>query len=342
MNRRTFFRTTAVLAAVPAFAAETRRKIKIGFLGTSHSHGPGKLKAVMNSDDWELIGIAEESAKLREAHLKNGLRVLSAEEVVRAAEVVAVESDVKDHYRHAKLALAAARHVHVEKPPTVKLAEFRELVELARQQNRLMQMGYMWRYHPGFAKIFEAVRNGWLGEVSLVRGAINSLYAADSGRAALAEFRGGGMFELGCHLIDQVVRLLGAPQKVSTTLRTHGATDGLADNALAVFEFPKALGLVQVNLLQPGAGAHRAFEVIGSNGTASMRPLEQPVLTFDFAKAVGPYQKGTQSVPLPRYERYVPELADLAAAVRAGRALAVTSAEDLQVQEWLLKACEMD
>ena len=28
----------------------------------------------------------------------------------------------------------------------------------------------MWRYHPGFRALFEAVRSGWLGEVHLVRG----------------------------------------------------------------------------------------------------------------------------------------------------------------------------
>ena len=222
---------------------------------------------------------------------------------------------MRDHFRHAKAALAAGRHVHVEKPPTVALGEFTELVELARRGQRLMQMGYMWRYHPGFAKIFEAVRAGWLGDVSLVRGAIDSHYPGASARKALAEFRGGGMFELGCHLIDQVARLMGRPQKISTTLRTHGGSDGLADNALAVFEYPKALAFVHVNLLRPGAGAHRYFEVVGTNGTAFMRPLEAPTLTLDLAKPAGPYAKGMQTIPLPAYPRYIPEMADLADAV---------------------------
>ncbi|MBI3879306.1 MAG: Gfo/Idh/MocA family oxidoreductase [Verrucomicrobia bacterium] len=345
MTRRTFLQAASAtaLVAASAHAAEPKRKIKIGFLGVAHSHAGGKIKAVRDSDDWELVGVAEESAKLRESIRQSGVRVLATEELLRECEVIAVESAVRDHFRQAKLALAAGRHVHVEKPPTTKLAEFHELLDLARERKRLLQMGYMWRYNPGFAKIFEAVRNGWLGEISLVRATMNSLYDASKpdGRRELAEFRGGGMLELGCHVIDQLVRLLGAPQKVSTTLRTHGGADTLADNSVAVFDFPKALGLVHINLLQPVAHPHRCFEVLGSNGSARLQPIEAPALTIELAKAAGPYHKGSQDVALPKYQRYVPELADLADAVRTGRALAVTPAEDLLVQEWVLKACEM-
>ena len=355
MNRRTFLHTSLAaelvrsssfslsLAAATApalLAAASPRRIKLGFLGVAHSHADGKLKALQSSPDWELIGIAESDPKLRAKHESKNLRFLSPGELLRDTEVIAVESAVRDHYRHAKLALAAGRHVHVEKPPAVTLSEFRELVELARSKGRLMQMGYMWRYHPGFIAILDAAKNGWLGQVSLVRGAIDSSYAG-AARTELAEFRGGGMFELGCHLIDAVVRLLGKPDKVTPLLRTHGATDSLVDNALATFEYPHALATISVNLMHPGAGAHRFFEVVGTNGTALMRPLEQPTLQFDLAKAAGPYTKGIQTLTLPKYERYVPEFADLADAVRRARPLTVTPETDLVVHESLLFACAM-
>jgi predicted dehydrogenase len=344
MNRRSFLKAaTVTVAAMPALATDAKPRLKIGFLGVGHSHADGKITAVQNSGDWELVGIADEDAKLRTKNEARGIRILTPDELLRAADVVAVESAVRDHFRQAKRALAAGKHVHVEKPPGTSVGEFRELVELARKQKRLLQMGYMWRYHPGFAKIFEAVRSGWLGEVSFVRATINSLYDASKpdGRRELAGFRGGAMLELGCHVIDQLVRLLGAPQKVSTTLRTHGAADTLADNTVAVFDFPKALGIVHVNLLQPGASAHRAFEVIGSNGTARLEPIEPPTLVVHLAQPAGLYKKGAQTIALPKYERYVPELADFADAIRAGRPLAVTPEEDLRVHEWVMKACEM-
>ena len=49
------------------------------------------------------------------------------------------------------------------------------------------------------------------------------------------------MFELGCHVIDLVVGVLGKP-RACTPFARHSAQldDGLADNMLAVFEYPKA------------------------------------------------------------------------------------------------------
>ena len=351
MNRRTFLKSSlaaATLAPAPAPAADpapavqARPRLRIGFLGMAHSHAAGKLSAAQSSAEWELIGICEENAALRERFQKQGVRILSQEDLFREAQVIAVESAVRDHYRHAKAALTAGKHVHVEKPPATTLAEFKELQALAHQNNRLMQMGYMWRYNPGIAKIIEAVREGWLGDVTAVRCSMNSLYNTPASRAEVAAFRGGGMFELGCHLIDVVVRLLGRPVKITPTLRTHGRFDDtLADNAVALFEYPRALATVSINLLQPNAHTRRFFEVIGTNGTALLQPIEPPTLQLDLIKSAGPYAAKPQSVPLPKYQRYVPEFADLADALRAGRPLAVTPETDLLVHECVLKACEM-
>jgi len=258
-----------------------------------------------------------------------------------AARVVAVEGPVKDHYASARLALEAGKHVHVEKPPADTMAGMRHLVQTAQQKKLLLQSGYMWRYHPGFDKVIEAKRNGWLGDVYMVRGQINTLIDA-SRRPEWGQFRGGQMFELGAHLIDALVRLMGAPAKVTPYLRKQGSFhDDLHDLTLAVFEYPGAMAVIQSATLQPGSGAYRSFEVLGTNGTAIIRPLEAPVLTIDLAKAAGPYKKGLQTIPLPAYTRYVGDLADLAAAVRGERPLAVSLTDELLVHQTLLAASEM-
>jgi len=346
MNRRDFLRATLATSAlttagVLAADSPSRPRLKLGFLGASHSHASGKVKAVQDSADWELIGICEEKEKARESYQKQGVRLLSQTELLDSAQVVVVESDVKDHYRHARAALSAGKHVHLEKAPTDSLATFRELVDLAKSKGVLLQMGYMWRYHPGINTALEAARKGWLGEVTLVRGTINSQIAAAQ-RKELAAFRGGGMFELGCHLIDPLIRLLGRPDKVTPLLRKHGHfDDDLNDNCVALFEFPKAIGEVTVNLMQSGASSHRSFEIVGSGGTVRIQPIEQPTLTVDLAKPAGPYTAKSQTVKLPSYQRYVPELADFADAIRNRRPLAVTPQQDLLVHEALLRACNM-
>jgi len=174
-----------------------------------------------------------------------------------------------------------------------------------------------------------------------VRGTMNTLIGADR-RWEWGLFHGGQMFEQGCHLIDPMVRLLGRPTKITPHLRKHGAfNDNVADNTVAVFEFPRALGVITSSMLQPGATQHRTFEVFGSNGNAVVRPIEGPVLQIDLAKPAGPYQAKTQTVQLPSYRRYVGDFAELAEAIRAKRPLEITPQEDLLVHEALLRASEM-
>ena len=340
MNRRDFL-SSALAAPLAARAAEGR--IRIAFLGASHSHASEKVKVVQETPSLDLAGLWDDDPKLRAQYERAGVRILPREQMLADSSIqaIAVESGVKLHAGHARLALEAGKHIHLEKPPADNLKEFRELVALAAGKRLLMQMGYMWRYHPGINVALEAARKGWLGEIYLVRGTMNTLIGADR-RPEWALFHGGQMFEQGCHLIDPMVRLLGRPQKITPFLRKHGAfNDNLADNTIAIFEYPRALGLIMSSVLQPGASQHRTFEIFGSNGNAVVRPIEPPVLEIDLAKPAGPYEARTQTVKLPAFRRYVGDFAELAEAVRAKRPLAVTPEEDLLVQETLLRASEM-
>ncbi len=322
-------------------AADSRPRLRAGFLGGAHSHAADKWRLVRESPDYELIGMAEDSPEVRATYRARGARFLPADELVAACDVVFVESAVRDHARDALRVLRAGKHLHLEKPPADNLREVEEMVRLARERALVFQTGYMWRYHPGFAAIFELVREGWLGHVYLLHGMIGTLVAPDR-RPEWAEFAGGGLFELGSHLVDALIRLMGEPLRVTPFLRTHGGHgDSLRDNNLAVFEFPRATGLILNSTLQPNAGARRVFEVFGTNGRATLRPIEPPTLEIELAAPAGPYRAGVNPVALPSYTRYAPEIADLAAVIRGERPPPVTLDEELRVQKWLLAVSGM-
>ncbi len=330
----------SLLAALPAVAAAQSR-VKIAFLGLSHSHAMGKLQVCRQSGGWEVVAAADPD-KTRVA--KAGVPLASKEEILRdpSIQVVAVESDVKDHGRHGIEVLEAGKHMHLEKPPADTMADLERIVRLAREKKLLVQGGYMWRHHPGMHAIFDAVKQGWLGDVHMIRGQMNTLVDARA-RKDWARFRGGQMFEQGCHIIDALVRLMGKPARISPFLRHDGKFDDtLADNTAAVFEWARAIAVITHSVLQPDAGQHRMFEVMGSNGTAVLRPIEgPPKLEIDLAKAAGPYRKGRQEVALPAYARYVGDMAELARCVRTGSALNVTLEQELDVQRAVLAACGM-
>jgi predicted dehydrogenase len=118
-------------------------------------------------------------------------------------------------------------------------------------------------------------------------------------------------------------------------------SDNFADNTVAVFEFPRAIGIISSAALQPNSNQYRSFEVFGTGGTAVVRPIEPPTLTIDLSKPAGPYRAGPNQVILPEYRRYIADFAALARAVRDGQPLHVTPEEDLLVHEVLIRASGM-
>ena len=185
----------------------------------------------------------------------------------------------------------------------------------------------------------EAARNGWLGEVFMVRGTMN----ADRGpeeRANEAKYRGGGMFELSGHVIDRVIELLGRPNAVKSWLRHDtGVADKLADNNLAVFEYGKALAVVSQAAKMAGPGDHRSFEILGTDGSFLVHPESAPPrMNIHMRKANGPYKAGWQQIDLPPQPRFIADFAELARALKSGAPLKHSYDHELLLQETLLRA----
>lgn len=349
MHRRSFLCRTVLAStavALPVFpnaaapsAEAVARRPKVGFLGVAYSHAAEKIRLLRESKDFEFVGIWAESEALAGRYRDQGVRIRGRDEILKDSEVVVVESAVSTHASLALEALEAGCHVHLEKPPAETLPDFERVLGAARTRNRRLQVGYMWRHHPGLNAVFDAVRAGWLGEVFLVRATINNTLEK-ARRAEWAEFKGGVLFELGSHMVDAVVRLLGRPNRVSPVLKTHGSsTDTLADNNVVVFEYPKTTAVITSSTLQPNAGAYRAFEVFGTQGTAVVRPMEPPAVELELTEAAGPYRRGRQTLSLPAYRRYEGEFAELVRSLREGLPLPVSLDLERDVQETLLKAC---
>src|SRR4029453_13706110 len=134
-----------------------------GFLGAAYSHAAPKLKLLQKHTDFDLVGAWDDSSKVREEVPKQGIPVLSQEDVLSRSQVIAVESVVRDHSRYAKMALSAGRHVHLERPPSLNMQDFRDVVRIAREKPRVLQGRYQYRHSPPFNAVIEAARRGWLG-----------------------------------------------------------------------------------------------------------------------------------------------------------------------------------
>jgi predicted dehydrogenase len=351
-DRRRFLRWSGLAPAVSlaARAGEEGRgkppRIKIGQIGVGHGHAT-KTEVYRRSDDYEVVGIVEPDERLRaEAgghEAFRGVPWMTREELFATPglQAVLVETRVPDLLDVAEACVGRGLHVHLDKPAGASLPRYSRILEAASRQGLWVQMGYMFRYNPAVVLLREVLAKGWLGEVFEVH-AVMSKVVAPADRARLAEFRGGMMFELGCHVIDLVVGLLGSPDQVTPyPRRSSRPDDGLFDNMLAVFEYPRATATVRSTALEVEGFARRHLTVCGTEGTFHIQPLDSPAVRVAFSRPRGPYRQGYQDLTMPRYTRYVDDAADMARVIRGEKAPDFTPKHDLAVQTAVLRASDM-
>jgi predicted dehydrogenase len=352
LSRRTF-----VAAAVPALAStvgaadDTTAKgpIRTGLLNTQHGHLDGKMKAMLNSPDYKVVCASEPDPATRRKRQAQpdfrDLRWVSEDQLLGdpSIQLVVVEPGegvvVAEAMGYGRKVIDAGKHLHLEKPPTNRMQPFRELVEQARRRNLLLQMGYIWRFHEGITAAIEAARQGWLGDVYMLRGTINTDLTAEA-RLPLVQYHVDMMLELGCHIIDRVVDLWGRPTNVRSWLRHDTPFDDkLPDNTLAVLEYEKAMALVVCSASMPGHNEHRSFELIGTDGLMLIQPVEPGNgMRVCLRKARGPYKAGWQEIRFPDQTRFVNDFKELARAIKTGKPLRYSYDHELLVHETILRA----
>jgi predicted dehydrogenase len=331
-------------------AAKAAYKIKVGQIGTAHPHAEGKIKTLRKLSDWyEVVGIVESDTKRRADAQKDssykGLKWMTAEQLLNTPglQAVAVEDTHHSLVPMAAKCVEAGMHVHLDKPPGESLSAFKKVLDEAARQKLTVQPGYMYRYNPGFQLCFKAVREGWLGNVFEVHGVMSKAISR-SKRKSWLEYTGGTMFNLGSHLIDALLTVLGKPDKVTAYVRsTKPEWDNLRDNQLAVFEYPEATATIRSAVMEVDGGKRRQFVVCGDKGTIDIRPLEPPKLKLALDGARGKYVKGYQDVELPAIPgRYDEQLIDFARVIRGEKQLEWSAEHDLAVHETLLRASGLD
>jgi len=324
-----------------------RKKVRVGVIGGQHSHAAGKLAALRElPDDFELVGVVEPDLNLRKSIEEEvndkDIRWMTERELLSSPQLdaVVIETAVRDLVPTGQRCIDAKKHVHLEKPGGASRKAFVRLFDSARQRGRHIQMGYMLRHNPAFEFCFRAVREGWLGRVFEVTGSMSKL-VEDARRPEFGEFSGGAMFELGCHLIDAMMVMLGPPQNVTPFARAT-RDDGVWDSQTAVFEYPDAISTIRSSIVEPHGGDRRHFEVSGENGTISIRPLEPPSVQLALDRPAGEFEAGPQTIEMPADEgRYHKQLQEFAAIVRGDKQPGWSAEHDLAVHLAVLGASGM-
>src|SRR5262249_43477424 len=155
--------------------------------------------------------------------------------------------------------IEAGKHLWFDKPAGDDWPAFEQLMHAAAERGLYIQMGYMFRYSPAFVRIAELARSGELGEVFEIR-AHMSTNVNLAERREQSRHRGGILYDLSGHMLDQIVWLLGRPSRIQTTFQNIATSElpSYVDNAVAVLEFPvRAIAMVDIAAMEPTPTARR-------------------------------------------------------------------------------------
>ncbi|MFH5833787.1 Gfo/Idh/MocA family protein [Halalkalibaculum sp. DA384] len=148
-------------------------RIRVGIIGVGRQ-GRGLMGNFLDESDAEVVALSDvykpnldfAAAQVPGADTSNDFR-----NILDRNDVDAVVVATPDHWHgpNTILACQAGKDVYVEKPLSRYIEEGRKMVEAARQNNRVVQVGTMQRSGRVFQEAVEIVQSGDLGPISFVR-----------------------------------------------------------------------------------------------------------------------------------------------------------------------------
>jgi predicted dehydrogenase len=327
-------------------------RLRAAQIGISHSHAAGRVQAFRDNPGVEFIGIHEpfpSVLRARGSHASyRDVRWLSSAEIIDDASIdaVAIETLPGENLRWAHEAVQAGKHVILEKVPGLILGDLRDLLASAAARKLVVQPGYMFRFNPAFKLARRLAVAGALGRLWRISAQIGASLPGYSRDGDLQNYPGGIWYTLGCHVLDQVILLLGRPDDVETILRhDHQPPDGVgfADNNLAILAYPHAMATIETWNLEAGENfPHRRFELYGERGTVLISPLEPPRVRLYLTDPFESMPSGWQDVDVGWRPRYLDDLDHFIACIHGEASPIADAAHDLVVQEVLLRAAGVD
>jgi predicted dehydrogenase len=149
-------------------------------------------------------------------------------------ELVIVNTPNETHYSYVKEALNAGKHVVVEKPFTVASAEAEELIALAEARNKILTVFQSRRFDGDFKTIQQVVKDGWLGKIVTFEAHYDRFRNFIETNTWKEEAKPGTgiLYNLGSHMLDQVLLLFGKPDEADARIgvqRPGGVVDDFYD-----------------------------------------------------------------------------------------------------------------
>jgi xylose dehydrogenase (NAD/NADP) len=211
-------------------------------------------------------------------------------------------------------ALQAGIHVLCEKPFAISLDKVDQMIETSQQTNCVLAEAFMYRHHPQTKIAGRWVKDGRLGEITLVRGTFNFAMGSRDNVRLVPEYGGGCLWDVGVYPLSFAQYIYGGPP-VSVFGNQWIGDTGVDET------FTGQMIYSRDRLAQIASSFRTPFytytEVIGTEGRLFLnRPF---VAQEDGARLLFfPKNGEVQEIPVPEKELYLGEVEDMHAAILDG------------------------
>jgi len=206
-----------------------RNKLRFGFIGAGNIGNVHMNVVSRLTEDVEMAAVTDAYLPLAEQRAKEyGIpRVYrSAEELINDEGIDAVIIGVPNKY-HASIAvkaLEAGKHVVLEKPMASNVEEARQIVRVQRETGKILMVPHQMRWEPLALQVKELAQNGSFGRIYNAKAGWmrrKGIPGWGTWFTQKAESGGGPLIDIGVHLLDLSLYLMGNPKPVSVFGSTY-------------------------------------------------------------------------------------------------------------------------
>ena len=253
-------------------------------------------------------------------------------------DAVAVATSVPTHHPVGLAALAAGKHVFIEKPLAASVEQARELVEAAESSGRTLMVGHLLLFHPGLRAVKELISSGQLGKVYYLYGNRQNLGKVRADENAL--------WSLGAHDVAVLLDLVGERPLEAWARGECYVRPGVEDVVFGYLKFPSGV-IAHLHLSWLDPHKMRRLTVVGSEKMAVFDDMETdrkltiydkgvtPLRTDSYGENVGIRYGGISIPAIPTSEPLRIECQEFVDAITEGRTPIASGRDGLAVVEVL-------
>lgn len=323
------------------------KKLKWGVIGAGGIADRRTMPGMMLAENASLTALmTPRQEKAQELGKKYGVSriYISEEELLRDPEVEAVyiASPVEAHKRQAMMAADYGKHVLLEKPLAMNVAEARELIRHCHDKNVQIGAGFMMRFGACAQKMRRELLNGTIGTPVSAYTQFTCWYPDTCGNWRLTKEKSGGgtLMDLGVHCLDLLQFVTGSKVvKVTALSETLTFSYEVEDSSSALLKLDNGMqAVLQANFNVPNEAAGCRLELFGTGG----RILGEDIIGQEDAGTVeiigagsvsGPVKQLYTAAELKSGNLYTKEIESFSDSILNNKPLEVPAEDALYVQK---------